>query len=126
MKCCKVCLMDACPACFYQRWYKTNDIIENSKNVITKNVYNYVDCKWPSLVTEPCQDRSCDNFFHHSCQNYYDMETFADKFDQMHDLKKRCKSCVDKMMEAFNNSLKASSNKEVNKSSDNKVYLEAK
>ena len=50
------------------------------------------------------------------------METFADKFDQMHDLKKRCKSCVDKMMEAFNNSLKASFNKEVNKSSDNKVY----
>ena len=76
---------------------------------------NYVDCKLPSLVTEPCQDRSCDNFFHHLCQNYYDTETYTDGYDQIHGLKKRYKSCVDKMMKVFNNSLKMSSDKEVKK-----------
>ena len=73
--------MNVCLVCFCKRGYKTNDIIESSKNVITKNVYNYVDCKLPSLITEPCQDYSCDNFFHYLCQNDDDTETFADKFD---------------------------------------------
>ena len=69
--------------------------------------------KWPSLVTEPCQDRYWDNSIHHSCQIDYDTETFADEFDQIHGVKKRCKSCVDKTMKEFDNSLKISSDKEV-------------
>ena len=74
-------IIDVCPACFCERGYKTNGIIESSKKVITKNVYNYLYCKLPSLVTEPCQEYACDNFFHYLCQNDDDTETFADKFD---------------------------------------------
>ena len=46
-------------------------------------------------------------------QNDYDTEKFTDEFDQMHGVKKRCKSCVDKMMKACDNSLKILSDKEV-------------
>ena len=81
--------------CFFETGYKNSDNSESLKKVITKNVCNYVDCKWSSLVTEPCQDRYCDNFFHHLCQNDYDTETYTDGYDQMHGLKKRYKSCVD-------------------------------
>ena len=101
--------MDVCPACSYERGYKTNDIIESSKKVITKSVWNYVDCKWPSLATEPCQDRSCDNFFHLLCQNGYN------RYDQIYGLEKRYKLCVDKMIKLFFDSLKMSSDKEVKK-----------
>ena len=113
MQCCKVFLMDVCPTCFYERGYKANDNIESLKKVITKTFCNCVDCKWPSLATEPCQDRSCVNFLHHLCENDYDTEKFTDEFDQMHGVKKRCKSCVDKMMKACDNSLKILSDKEV-------------
>ena len=75
------------------------------------------------MGTEPCQDRSCDDFFYHLCQNDYDTKTFADEFDQIRGLKKRCKSCVDKITKAFDNGLKISSDKDVKKSSNQEVYL---
>ena len=104
--------MNVCPVWFCERGYKTNNIIESSKQVITKKNCNYLDYKWSSLVTEPCQDYSCENCFHHSCQNDYDTERYADEYDKMHGLKKHYKSCVDKMMKVFYNSLKKSSDKE--------------
>ena len=105
--------MDICQTYFCESGQKNNYNSENSKKVITHNVYNYVDCKWSSLVTEPCQDRYCDYFFHHLCQNDYDTKKFDDEFDYIHGVKKRCKSCVDKMMKSFDNILKISSNKEI-------------
>ena len=78
--------MNVCPVWFCERGYKTNNIIESSKQVITKKNCNYVDYKWSSLVTEPCQDYSCETCFHHSCQNDYDTERYADGYDKMHGL----------------------------------------
>ena len=94
-----------CSAYYYERECDSNDIIESSK-VLTKNVCNYINYKYQSLVPEQWQDHSCDNFFHHLCQNKYDMETYVGGFDSLHHLKKRCKSCVDKLMTVFDNSLK--------------------
>ena len=69
-----------------------------------------------------CQDRYCDNFFQYLCQNDYDTEKFDDEFDQIHNVKKRCNSCVDKVMKAFDNSLEMSSDKEVKISCDKEVH----
>ena len=55
-------------------------------------------------------------------QNDYDTEKVTDEFNQMHGVKKRCKSCVDKMMKEFDNSLKILSDKEVWKSYDKGVH----
>ena len=46
-----------CSAYYYERECDSNDIIESSK-VLTKNVCNYINYKYQSLVPEQCQDHS--------------------------------------------------------------------
>ena len=68
----------------------------------------------------PNNDRNCDNFFHYLCQNDYDTEKFDSVFDQIHGVKKRCKSCIE--MKVFVNSLKISFYKQVKKIYDKEVH----
>ena len=75
--------------------------IEGSSNYLSSTKYNYVDCKYNSLVTIKCNDTSCNNWFHHIYQNEYDYAKYDNGFDSMHSVKKRCNVCVDKMMETF-------------------------
>ena len=79
--------------------------IEGSSNLLSSTKCNYVDCKFNSLVIIKCDDTSCNNWFHHICQNEYDCAKFDNGFDSMHSIKKRCSVCVDNIMEKISKSV---------------------
>ena len=62
---------------------------------------NYIDCKYNSLITIKCNNTSCNNWFHHLCQNEYNYVKYDNEFDSIHSIKNGCSVCVDKMMETF-------------------------
>ena len=73
---------------------------EGSSNLLSSTRCNYVDCKYKLLVTMKCNNISCNNWFHHLCQNEYDYSKYDNEFDSIYGVKKCCR-CVDKMMETF-------------------------
>ena len=48
-----------------------------------------------------CHDTSCNNYFYHLCHNGHDSSEYNNEFDIIHNLKKRCRTCVDKLMGKF-------------------------
>ena len=75
--------------------------IEGSSNILSSTKCNYVDYNLNSLVTIKCGDTSCNNWFHHICQNEYDCAKYDNGFDSIHSGKKRCRVCVEKIMETL-------------------------
>ena len=61
--------------------------IKGSSNLLSSTKCNYVDCKFNSLVIIKCDDTSCNNWFHHICQNEYDCTKNNNGFDSMHSVK---------------------------------------
>ena len=61
--------------------------IEGSSYLLSSTKCNYVDCNFNSLVTIKCGDTSCNNWFHHICQNEYDCAKYDNGFDSMHSVK---------------------------------------
>ena len=74
---------------------------ECSLIVATNNNCKYVDCKYNLLFIEECSDTSCNNWFHHTCQNEYDNSKYNNEFDMIHNLKKRWRIFVDKLIQSF-------------------------
>ena len=57
-----------CPSCNVKKQSKVNTN-EGSLNLQTNMTCNYVHCKHDLLVTMAYHDTSCNNWFHHLCQN---------------------------------------------------------
>ena len=70
---------------------------------------SYVDCKYTTLAIIQYCDTTCDNWFHRLCKNKYDSSKYFNEFDTICGVKKRCKKCVNKMMQKFENSFNKSS-----------------
>ena len=62
------------------------------------NNCHYVDCKYNRLSTVEFSNTSCNNWFYHMCQNEYDNSKYNNEFNIMHNLIKRSKIYVDKLM----------------------------
>ena len=87
-----------------EKEYKENTI-ENSSNLLSNTKCNYVGCNFKSLIAIKCGDISCNNWLHHICQNDYDYAKYDNGFDTMHSCKKRCRVCVDKIMDKLTKSV---------------------
>ena len=74
---------------------------EGSLNLLSTKSYNHVHCIYNMLVTMKYHDTSYNNWFHRLYQNEYDSSKYNNEFDTIFCLKKRCRICVDKMMETF-------------------------
>ena len=98
-----------CQTCTVERQFQEK-AIECSSNVLSSTKGSYVVCKYNSLITIKCNDTSCNNWFHHICQNEYDCAKYEHGFDSMHSVKNRCSVCVDKMMETFSKSVDTEEN----------------
>ena len=93
-----------CPSCRVEKEF--NEISNaSSKKVKTNYDCNYADCKYTLLPNIQYSHTSSDNWFNHSCQNKYDISKYYNEFDTIHGLKKRCKNCVDKMIQKFVNTI---------------------
>ena len=79
--------------------------IKGSSNLLSSTKCNYVDCNSNSLVTIKCGDASCNNWFHHIYQNEYNCAKYNNGFESMHNVKKCCRVCVDKIMETLSKSV---------------------
>ena len=82
-------------------------MIDDSSNLLSNTKCNYLGCNFKSLVTIKCGDISCNNWLHHICQNEYNCAKYDIAFDTMHSCKKRCRVCVDKIMDNFTKSVVA-------------------
>ena len=87
-----------CPSCTVQKLFKETEN-ESSLKVATNNNCNYIAYKYNLFIIVECSDTSCNNWFHHMCQDEYGNSKYNNEFSIMHNLKKRCKICVDKLME---------------------------
>ena len=93
-----------CQTSNVEKDYKEN-MIDDSSNLLSNTKCNYVGCKFKSLVTIKWNDISCNNWLHHICQNEYDCAKYDNAFDSMHSCKKRCRVCVDKIMDKVTKSV---------------------
>ena len=71
----------------------------------TSNLLSSTKCFFNSLFTIKFCDTSCNNWFHHICQNEYNCAKYDNGFDSMHNVKKRCRVFVDKIMETLSKSV---------------------
>ena len=76
-------------------------MIDDSSNLLSNTKCNYLGCNFKSSVTIKCGDISCNNWLYHIYQNEYDCAKYDNAFDTMHSCKKRCRVCVDKIMDKF-------------------------
>ena len=93
-----------CQTCTVEKQFQEKET-EASSNLLSSTKCNYLDCKYNSLVTIKCNDTSCNNWFHHTCQSEYNCAKYENGFDSIHSVKKRCSVCVDKMIETFSKSV---------------------
>ena len=74
-----------CQTCTVKKKQETAN--KGSSNLLSSTRCNYIDCTYNSLVTMKYNNTSCNNWFHHLCQNEYDCSIYDSEFDSIHSVK---------------------------------------
>ena len=85
------------------------ELNDEVKELLLKNPINdncsYFVCKYSTLETIKVVDTDCKKWCRPLCQNEYNSSKHSNVVEPVHGVKKRCKPCVDRMINKFDNSI---------------------